>query len=63
MGKRATFRQSDLTRALKAAKQADVRVVVEIMPDGTLRVAPAPSEAESRPLNPVEARRARRGEA
>ncbi len=63
MSRRVTFRQSDLTRALKAAKQADVRVVVEIQPDGTMRIAPAPPPEDYRPVNPVEARRARRGEA
>lgn len=48
MTKPATFRQSDLTRALKAAAAAGVRVgCYEIKPDGSVRVwaegeAPAP---------------------
>lgn len=36
----ARFRQSDIARALRAAKQADAPVAVEIAPDGTIRLVP-----------------------
>lgn len=63
MTARATFRQHDLKRALKAAKDAGVQVIAEIRPDGTIRIEPAPPPEAQKPMNPVEARRARRGEA
>lgn len=37
----ATFTQADVARALRAIKQADVKMSVEISPDGTIRIVPA----------------------
>ncbi len=36
----ARFRQSDVARALKAAKQAGVNMAVEISKEGTIRMVP-----------------------
>ena len=47
MGKRATFTQAEVTRAIKAAKAAGLQVTrCEIGPDGSivLTEAPAPSD-------------------
>lgn len=41
MGRRpARFRQSDVARALRAAKQAGVNMAVEISTDGVIRIVP-----------------------
>lgn len=32
--------QADITRALRAAKKVGVKVAVEILPDGTVRLVP-----------------------
>jgi hypothetical protein len=39
--------QADIARALSAAKQAGVSMAVEIDPDGTIRLTPAPGAAEA----------------
>lgn len=36
----ARFTQADLARALRAIMQADARMMVEVLPDGTMRIAP-----------------------
>lgn len=36
----AAFRQSDLARALRAAKQAGVNIAVEIFENGRIRLVP-----------------------
>lgn len=51
--KRVAFRQSDLIRAVKAARAADVAVsAVEIAPDGTIRVLTA--TAPQAPASPFD---------
>ena len=51
----AKVTQADIARALRAAEQAGVRVVVEIAPDGTIRLIPATNNQElSRGQLPVE---------
>lgn len=39
----ARFKQSDVARALRAAQQMDPPWIVEIAPDGTIRLVPAPA--------------------
>ena len=56
MSRRAAFRQSDLTRALRAARAVAADLRVEIAPDGTIRIVrqePAPVEPSSTPPDPV----------
>ena len=61
MSSRATFRQADLERALKAAKAVGyAHPTVDIMPDGRLRLLTA--EAEAKPLSPLEAWEREHGE-
>jgi hypothetical protein len=36
----ARFTQADIARALKAVEQVGARMAVEILPDGTIRIAP-----------------------
>jgi hypothetical protein len=38
----ARFTQADIARAINAAKKADVQMAVEILPNGTIRLVPAP---------------------
>jgi hypothetical protein len=37
----ARFKQSDLTRAIKAIARAGARMTVEVLPDGTIRISPS----------------------
>ena len=37
----AKFTQADIARAIRAANQSDVKMAVEISPDGTIRIIPA----------------------
>lgn len=54
MSRRATFRQADLERALKAAKAVGyANPTVDIRPDGTLRLLTEPQDLK--PLSPLEA--------
>lgn len=39
--RRALFSEADAARALRAAAKAGVAAVVEIKPDGTIRIIPA----------------------
>lgn len=56
----ATFRQSDVARAVKAARAAGLDVVgLEIVPDGTIRII-AGSGDPGDSLSPLEKRRLRR---
>jgi hypothetical protein len=44
----ARFTQADLNRALKAIVQSGAHMMVEIIPDGTLRISPAPAPGSNR---------------
>jgi hypothetical protein len=39
----ARFTQTDLSRAIKAIAQAGSNMMVEVLPDGTMRISPAVS--------------------
>lgn len=43
----ARFTQADLSRAIRAIAQAGSNMMVEVMPDGTMRILPAPSPSQS----------------
>ena len=56
----STFRQSDVERAVKAARSAGLNVgKVEVAPDGTIRVIVA-DQAESASQNPFDKWKANR---
>ncbi|UXU73665.1 MULTISPECIES: hypothetical protein [unclassified Paracoccus (in: a-proteobacteria)] len=40
MGRRVTFTEAQLRRAMKVARQADARAIVEVTADGTIRILP-----------------------
>jgi hypothetical protein len=42
----ARFSQADIARALRAARQVGGGAVVEIAPDGTIRITPPPKPQE-----------------
>lgn len=44
MGKRASFTEAQVARAIKAARKADPKAVVEVTLDGRIRILP-PQEA------------------
>jgi hypothetical protein len=46
----ARFTQADVARSIRAAKQAGARVV-ELLPDGTIRIC---LDGEEKPAKPVE---------
>lgn len=55
MTARATFRQADLTRALKAAKEADCLLAgVEIRPDGSILLKFIEDRDEPKGIGPAE---------
>lgn len=55
MGRRpARFTQADLNRAIRAITRAGANMVVEVLPDGTMRIAPAGSKAGERPRSEPE---------
>ena len=60
---RARFTQADVTRAIKAAKQAGVDMTVEIMLEGTIRLVPVAEAAPPAPapLSPLEQWKAKYG--
>ena len=63
---RAAFRQADLTRALKAATLAGLKVQrFEVAPDGRIVVVTGPAETTATPslLEAWKAKRARQGRA
>lgn len=41
MGRRATFTEAQIKRAMKAAREIDARAVIEVTRDGTIRIMPA----------------------
>ena len=45
----ARVTQADIARALRAIEQSGARVVVEILPNGTIRLIPADSDATGPP--------------
>lgn len=56
----ATFKQADLTRAVKAARAAGLDVArTEIMPDGTIRLIHS-AEVTSTPATPFDEWKAKR---
>jgi hypothetical protein len=59
--RRASVRQADIQRAIRAAKAHDLTVTaVEIGADGAIRVLTAPASATQGPADELEAWRARR---
>jgi hypothetical protein len=54
MTTRARVTQSDMARAVRAAHSAPVPCVVEIAPDGTIRIVPV---EQALPVKPVAIRR------
>ncbi len=40
----ATVKQADIARALRAAKQADLKMALEILPNGSIRLVPIEKE-------------------
>ena len=47
MGKRATFTDAELTRAMKVARKFDPAAIVEVTKDGTIRILPAASREDA----------------
>lgn len=41
----ATVKQADIARALRAAKQADLKMALEILPNGSIRLVPVEKDA------------------
>lgn len=54
MTSRARVTQSDMARAVRAAHSAPVPCVVEIAPDGTIRIVPV---EHAQPVKPVAIKR------
>jgi hypothetical protein len=54
MTARARVTQSDMARAVRAAHSAPVPCVVEIAPDGTIRIVPV---EQAQPVKPVATKR------
>lgn len=51
----STFRESDVKRAVKAARGAGVTVgAVEVTPNGTIRIVSASGEADAAPASPFD---------
>lgn len=51
----AKIRQSDLTRALRAIKAAEIEGAnIRIDPDGTMHIIIGPAPADSQPANPLD---------
>ena len=49
--------QSDIARALRAVEGSATPKAVEILPDGTIRIRPAPANDSRRPGSPVAPRK------
>ena len=45
----ATVKQADIARALRAAKQANLRMALEILPNGSIRLVPIEKDAKVEP--------------
>jgi hypothetical protein len=52
----ARFTQADITRAIKAVEQAGAHMAVEVAPDGTIRIVPAPVSLTPAPAPKVESK-------
>lgn len=48
----ARFTQADITRAVKGVKEAGENMAVEILPNGTMRIVPAPAQPAKLEGNP-----------
>jgi hypothetical protein len=48
----ARFTQADVARAIRAADQAKTKKVVDILPDGTIRISDAPDDHGSNRRRP-----------
>ena len=46
---KAKFTQSDVARAIRAIQQTGAKMVVEITPDGTIRIVPIDETAQPKP--------------
>lgn len=40
MGRRASFTEADIRRAMKVARSIDARAIVEVTAEGTIRILP-----------------------
>lgn len=47
MGRRATFTEAQVRRAVKAAREIDPRAIIEVTRDGTIRILPAERQDQS----------------
>lgn len=47
----ATVKQADIARALRAAKHTDLKMALEILPNGSIRLVPIEKEASMEPQN------------
>lgn len=47
----ATVKQADIARALRAARQVDLRMALEILPNGSIRLVPIEKDASPEPQN------------
>ena len=56
----ATVKQADIARALRAAKQADLKMALEILPNGSIRLVPLEKDARLEPHNEYAANRKQR---
>lgn len=45
----ATVKQADIARALRAAKQADLKMALEILPNGSIRLVPVEKDVRLEP--------------
>lgn len=49
--------QADIARAIRAASQTGGGMAVEVLPDGTIRIAPAPASPQPAPAPKLVAQR------
>lgn len=49
----ARFTQAEVARALRAVKQAGVRMKVNVLPDGTIQISPDNEAPQEQPTVPV----------
>lgn len=47
MGRRATFTEAQVRRAVKAAREIDPQAIIEVTRDGTIRILPAERQDQS----------------
>lgn len=48
----ARFTQADLARAIRAITQVEANMMVEVLPDGTMRILPVPTLSDGKPTIP-----------